>query len=449
MVAGKLQAQDEVLDSLKRSLRIYTHDTARALSYLSVGEVIFLSDPDSAFSTWSLAKNISETNLKKALSARERKVFKKHFAIALLNLGYVLQDKGRIPEALSNFFQALKLIEEAGEKEGFANVNLSIGSIYAILHDTAKALSHYRMSLKEYLVVGEKSGIAAAYNNIGTIYNDVMDLKTALPYYKKAVAIEEEIDDKAGLGFAYNSAGSVYLQMDSIDKAMEYFRKAKRVQLETNNVQGLCYTYNNIGTALYKLKKYKEAEESYLTALKISKANEFPESVEITARELAGLYEHQQDYMKALEMEVLYINMRDTVNSQAARRASIQEEIQYEYDKKAAADSIRHAEKIASENLKHDEEIKQQKIYASGGVIGFLLMLVIAITSLRAFRNKQKANLTITEQKKLAEQQKHMIEEKQKEIIDSITYARRIQRSLLPTTKYIDKNLERLQRSES
>lgn len=36
------------------------------------------------------------------------------------------------------------------------------------------------------------------------------------------------------------------------------------------------------------------------------------------------------------------------------------------------------------------------------------------------------------------------IEEKNKEIIDSITYATRIQKSLMPTDIYIAKNLERL-----
>jgi hypothetical protein len=43
------------------------------------------------------------------------------------------------------------------------------------------------------------------------------------------------------------------------------------------------------------------------------------------------------------------------------------------------------------------------------------------------------------------EEQKRVIEEKQKDIIDSITYAGKIQKSLLPTEKYIDKNLTVLQ----
>lgn len=36
------------------------------------------------------------------------------------------------------------------------------------------------------------------------------------------------------------------------------------------------------------------------------------------------------------------------------------------------------------------------------------------------------------------------VEEKQKEILDSIRYAKRIQQSLLPTEKYIDKKLKEL-----
>lgn len=40
--------------------------------------------------------------------------------------------------------------------------------------------------------------------------------------------------------------------------------------------------------------------------------------------------------------------------------------------------------------------------------------------------------------------QKKIIEDKNKDIMDSIRYAQRIQRSLLPTEKYIDKNLDKL-----
>ncbi|MBL7888087.1 MAG: hypothetical protein JNL24_00960 [Bacteroidia bacterium] len=46
------------------------------------------------------------------------------------------------------------------------------------------------------------------------------------------------------------------------------------------------------------------------------------------------------------------------------------------------------------------------------------------------------------------EEQHQILEEKQKEIIGSITYAKRIQSSLLPTEKYINSHLERLRNSK-
>ena len=51
---------------------------------------------------------------------------------------------------------------------------------------------------------------------------------------------------------------------------------------------------------------------------------------------------------------------------------------------------------------------------------------------------------TIAAAKKNITEQKQIIEEKQKDIMDSIHYAKRIQTSLLPTEKYIDKSINRL-----
>jgi len=57
--------------------------------------------------------------------------------------------------------------------------------------------------------------------------------------------------------------------------------------------------------------------------------------------------------------------------------------------------------------------------------------------SFRVYSQKKKANSIISEQKKL-------VDDKQKEIIDSINYAGRIQKALLASEKYIDKNINKL-----
>jgi hypothetical protein len=77
-----------------------------------------------------------------------------------------------------------------------------------------------------------------------------------------------------------------------------------------------------------------------------------------------------------------------------------------------------------------------------------LLLAGFIFRSLRITR-KQKNIIElqknkVEEQKQKVEHQKHLVEEKQKEILDSIHYAKRIQQSLLPTEKYIERHLNRL-----
>ncbi len=64
----------------------------------------------------------------------------------------------------------------------------------------------------------------------------------------------------------------------------------------------------------------------------------------------------------------------------------------------------------------------------------FLLFFFAALTMFLVynFRKSDAANMQIEEQKAELEKQKEIIEEKQKEIVDSITYAKRLQQAILP-----------------
>ena len=65
-------------------------------------------------------------------------------------------------------------------------------------------------------------------------------------------------------------------------------------------------------------------------------------------------------------------------------------------------------------------------------------MLILAIVIFRSFLQNKKKN-------KLIKEQKHLVEEKQREIIDSIRYAQRIQKAFMPSEKYLEKNLNKPQ----
>ena len=69
----------------------------------------------------------------------------------------------------------------------------------------------------------------------------------------------------------------------------------------------------------------------------------------------------------------------------------------------------------------------------------FITQIVIAELAIWFLLERSMYFMSL-QQKKITEQ-KELIEDRQKEIIDSIHYAKRIQDSLLPTEKYIDRHL--------
>ena len=70
-------------------------------------------------------------------------------------------------------------------------------------------------------------------------------------------------------------------------------------------------------------------------------------------------------------------------------------------------------------------------------------------------KKSRKQNKIIAKQKEIVEHQrnevehqKELVEEKQKEVMDSIRYARRIQFAQLPSLLYINKNLNKLNKTK-
>jgi two-component system, NtrC family, sensor kinase len=117
------------------------------------------------------------------------------------------------------------------------------------------------------------------------------------------------------------------------------------------------------------------------------------------------------------------------MNNDASRKTT-ELQMNYEFEKKETANKAEQEKKDAVAKA----ERNKQKLVLILVTCVLILVLIFAIFAYRSYLQKQKANIKINKQKKI-------IEEKQKEIIDSINYASLIQKALLPNEKYIEKNL--------
>ncbi|MBK8368954.1 MAG: hypothetical protein IPL10_16615 [Bacteroidetes bacterium] len=116
--------------------------------------------------------------------------------------------------------------------------------------------------------------------------------------------------------------------------------------------------------------------------------------------------------------------------------------------KPSGRDSVKHAEEQKVKNAQLQAQaasLKQEKTQRYALYGGLLLVIGFSVFVFNRFRVTQKQKKVIEEQKGLVDKAYEQLHEKNKEVMDSITYARRIQRALLTPETYIDRSLNKLQ----
>ncbi len=369
----------------------------------------------------------------KSLKIKQELGGKKEIAKSLNNIAVIYDNQGDIPKALEYHSKSLKLREEIGDNNGIALSLNNIGFIYNNQGDASKALEYFKKSLKIQEKNGIKKGIAISLNNIGVIYKNRGEYSKAKEYLLKSLKIGEEIGDKIGVAASLKNIGIIYENQGDIRKAMEYYSKSLKIAEEVGHKRGVVGSLCSIGYLYYQQGNLKEGLTYTTRALNISRELGFPEAIKNSATTLKLIYQKQNKYKEAFEMYELELKMRDSINNQETQKAAIKKQMQYTYEKKELENKAEQDKKDTIAKA----ELKQKENERNYFIAGFGLVAILALFILRGYKQKQKANAIILHQK-------HLVDEKQKEILDSIYYARKIQLALLPSEKYIDKNLAQL-----
>jgi serine phosphatase RsbU (regulator of sigma subunit) len=130
--------------------------------------------------------------------------------------------------------------------------------------------------------------------------------------------------------------------------------------------------------------------------------------------------------------------MEDSINSEATQKATAQQQAKYEYEKQKVLDDAENDKLLAIEQ----EKKKKQQILTGATAVGLGLVIVFLIFVFNRLRVTKKQKQVIEEQKEVVELAHEELEEKNQEIMDSITYAKRIQSAILPPAKLVKKYLK-------
>lgn len=378
-------------------------------------------------------------------------------AIDLNKIGLVHFSLGDYPKALDFYFQAMKVNESADRKNGIAANLSNIGNVYMDEKDYPKALSYLFKALKLNQELNRKVGIAVNNGNIGLVYKSLGDHPKALTYFETALKLNEELDRKTGIAENLNNIGLIYkFKADSSDNttvrnlnystALEYYSRSLKISEKTGDKGAVANVLDNIGSAYVSLKKYKEAYDNIYQALDLAILTGERYVLKRNYESLSDLYEKSnirlQDTIggKLLNIEEMRLRskyyyqrsiaIRDELFSTENRKQLVQKEMNFEFEKKEAA--LKNLQEKKDELAAVEKKKQKLLLFLISGVL--LLVFVFSGFVFRSLRIAKK-------QKMIIEEQKLLVEEKNKDIIDSINYAKRIQDALLKEEEHISEHL--------
>ena len=394
-------------------------------------------------------KNIGEYNKglfygKQALVLAQNLDFQKGVAQSYNSIGNIYNNQDNYPEALKNYFAALKIREEIKDKQGIAGSYNNIGYIYMQQGNYPEALKNHLASLKIREELNNKQGIASSYMNIGIIYYSQDNYHEALKNQLAAIKIYEESKDKGGIASVCNNIANIYKKQNNYPEALKNYFVSLRIYEEIRNKDGIAASYMNLGNLYIKLHKIQDAGTCLSKALQLSTAIGSKGVIIGSYAGLTALDSVTGNYKAAFAHHKLFVVYRDSIDNEETQKKSLQSAMQYEFDKKEIAAK---AEQEKLDAITREEKQKQNIIiYSVGGVL--LLVIIFSLFLFNRFRITRRQKTVIEEQKVLVDKAYETLHEKNKEVMDSINYASRIQRALITSDKYIATQLRRLMKND-
>ncbi len=377
----------------------------------------------------------------KSLHINEKIGDKQGIASAYNNIGNINDSKGEYAKAMEFYFKALKIREELLDKKGMASCYGNIGIMYKKKGDYDKGLEFYLKSLKMFEETGNKEGIGNSFNNIGIIYSSKGDYAKALDFHAKSLKIKEEIMNKQGMAESYNNIGNIHSFKRDYTKALEFQLKAMKIYEEIGYKQGITHSYNSIGSLHLQKNNLLESKRYQQKSLAVAKEIASLPDIMFAYEGLSKVDSALNNFKEAYEYQKLYKEMNDSIFNLESAEKTAEITAIYESEKKETQIKLLEKDKEKQTALAVVEKKKQLTILYSV-VGGLFLVIVFAGFIYNRWRITRQQKVIIEQKEKETSLQKNQIEEKHKEITDSINYAERIQRSFLATTEMLDQNLK-------
>ncbi|MBT9555156.1 MAG: tetratricopeptide repeat protein, partial [Myxococcales bacterium] len=214
-----------------------------------------------------------------ALQIRKKVLGEEHADVATCynNVGNVLQEQGKLDEAMEKYEAALQIFKKVDECANVAMCYNSMGNVLSTQGKLNEAMEMHEAALQiRKKVLGEEhADVARSYNNMGVVLEEQGQPDEAMEKFEAALLINRKVygEEHVDVAMCYNNMGCVLKEQGKLDAAMEKYDAALQIKKKVLGEEhaDVASCYNNMGNVLKAQSRHGEAMEKYEAALQIKK----------------------------------------------------------------------------------------------------------------------------------------------------------------------------------
>jgi len=384
-------------------------------------------------------------------------------------------------EALESFLQSFELSKQLKNQKQTAFLINEIGRIQLELGNYADAMDYAQQALNFFVNENNLEGQGTSLMLLGSIHTKLGNLKLAEDYLTKSIFLLKRINNPNLEGMANLYLGELRINQNKNDEALEILSQAANLLSKKNaekgnlalvlryyavalaasgriqeaetmarnsllalgksyNITELAKSWLTLGDIHFAQNKAVEAQTAYNHALEYAKEGELKDQMRKAYFGLSNVAEQQNQRAKAFGYLKEYTKLNDSILglNQLSRVNNLESQL-------ATLKKNRELEVKQLQVQQRDLKVIQLRNRITILIAILLILTVIIYYAYRLNRHKREANVILLEQNVEIEaqadelaRQNRSVEKRNKDITDSIEYAGRIQKAIVPEIPHLE-----------
>ncbi|MEQ1798297.1 MAG: tetratricopeptide repeat protein [Lacibacter sp.] len=328
------------------------------------------------------------------------------------NIGLAYMNQGNYTAALKHLYEALQKEEEGNNNPiVIGRTWNNIGIIHYFQGKLTEAKADYEKLLKNAVAVRDTENIVLAYNNIGEVFLDENNLPAALNYFKNSFNAAKLAGKTRALVSCTKNLGLVYYRMDSLTLSADYFKQAAAMALQNGYKPAASVSFTKLANTQFKMNLLDDALASGEKALQMAEQMGQAQLIRDASEVVANVYEAKGNGMQAIKHYKVYKQYADSLRNFESERTAERLKAEFDFSKK---------------ELEFERKTLQQRWLIFSSFAAFLTALLVVLLVYRSRQKEKKANnilqqknITIEQQKQIAEDALHQLQATQNQLIQA------------------------------